>query len=127
MAVQRMYVVMVRDRGLFLVEPLPNEAPGEAIEKCLGLKGGYSAGLAEIDMPEGVDEAWIAWVEGEAPTGAPYFEYRAFDPGLTEEQVNQRLAEAAETALKLYRSHIYREHDRSAAPEADEPPIEWQG
>ena len=127
MTVQPMHVVMVRGRGLFLVKPLPGEGQGEAIEKSLGLKGGYSAGLVQIEMPEGVDEAWIAFVEGEGPTGAPYFEYRAFHPDLTEEQVNQRLEEAGETALKLHRSHIYDEDDRNATPEPDEPPIEWQG
>lgn len=126
MAVRPMHVVMVRGRGLFLVQPLPGEEQGEAIEKSLGLKGGYSAGLVQIDMPEGVDEAWIAWVEGEGPTGAPCFEYRAFHPDLTEAQVHQRLEEAGETAIKLHRSHIYGEADRNA-PEPDEPPVKWQG
>lgn len=127
MPVQPMHVVMVRGRGLFLVKPLPDEPQGEAIEKSLGLKGGYSAGLVEIDLPEGVDEAWIAWVEGEDSTGIPYFDYRAFHPDLTEAEVNERLEEAGETAIKLHRSHIYGEADRNAAPEPDDPPVEWQG
>lgn len=127
MAVQPMYVVMVRARGLFLVQPLEGEGQGEAIERSLGLKGGYSAGLVHIDMPEEVDGAWIAFVEGEGPTGVPSFEYRAFHPDLTEGQVHARLEENGETAIKLNRSHIYREADRGAAPEPEEPPIEWQG
>lgn len=127
MAMQPMHVVMIRGKGLFLVVPLPEESQGEAIEKSLGLKGGYSAGLVEIEMPEGVDEAWIAFVEGENAAGAPYFEYRAFHPDLTEEQVKAKLDEAGETALKLNRTHIYGENDRNAAPEPDEPPIEWHG
>ncbi|MFZ5814048.1 MAG: hypothetical protein ACOY93_01920 [Bacillota bacterium] len=127
MAVQPMYVVLVRDRGLFLVQPLEGESQAEAIEKSLGLKGGYSGGLVELEVPEGVDEAWVAWVEGEGPTGAPYFEYRALHPDLTEEQVNRQLEAAGETAIKLNRSRIYREADRTAAPEPEGPPIEWQG
>ncbi len=122
-----MYVVMIRGRGLVLVEPLPNETQAEAVEKSLGLKGGYSAGLVQIDMPEGVGEAWIALVAGEGPTGATYYDYRAFSPTLTEEQVHEQLTAAGEEAVKLNRSHIFGAGDRNAAPESDDPPVIWKG
>jgi len=126
MAVVPMYVVMIRGQGLALVQPLENESQAEAIEKSLGLKGGYSAGLVHLEMPEGVAEAWIALATGDGPTGAPYYEYRAFPPEWTEEQVQQRLAESGEDAVKLNRSRIYGESDRNAAPQPEAPPIEWR-
>lgn len=125
MAVQPMYVVMIRGRGLFLVEPVEGETQAASIERALGLKSGYSTGLVYMDVPEGVDEAWIAFVEGEGPTGAPYFEYRALHPDLTEEQVNAKLEEAGETAIKLNSSRIYREGDQAPPAEPEEPPVEF--
>lgn len=126
MAIQPMYVVMVRGRGLFLVEPVEGETQAESIERALALKSGYSTGLVYIEVPEGVDEAWVAFAEGEGPTGAPTFEYRALHPDLTEEQAHEQLAQAGETAIKLNRTRIYRQYDRAPAPEEEEPPVEWK-
>lgn len=124
MAIQPMYIVMVRGKGLFLVQPLEGETPAEAIEESLGLRSGYSVGTVQMDLPEGVDEVWVALAEGEGPNGAPYFEYRALHPDLTEEQAQEQLEQAGETVLKLNRSRIYRERDYR--PEPDEPPVEWK-
>lgn len=126
MAVQPMYVVMVRGKGLFLVEPVAAETQAQSIERTLGLKSGYSTGLVQLDLPESVDEAWIAWVEGEGPNGAPYFDYRALHPDLTEEQATAELEQRGETAVKLNRTRIYREGDRTDIAD-DEPPVEWRG
>jgi hypothetical protein len=126
MAVQPMYVVLIRGRGLFLVEPVEGESQAESIERALGLKGGYSTGLVYMEVPQGVDEAWIAFVEAQGPTGAPAYEYRALHPDLTEEQANEQLEQAGETAIKLNRSRIYRQFDQAPAQEEEEPPIEWK-
>jgi hypothetical protein len=108
MALKDMYVVLVRERGLFLVEPRAGLSQAEAIEAALGLRQGYSTGLVRLELPGGADEAWVAWVEGTLPNGQPYFEYRALDPTLSEPEVHSHLEQNGEEILKLHRSHIYR-------------------
>ncbi len=102
-----MYVVLVRDKGLFLVEPVEGKPQGETIEDALELKVGYSTGLVYLDLPRETEKAWVAWVEGENPDGSPYFEYRAFDGALTEEQVLDRLREAGEEPLKMNLTEVH--------------------
>jgi hypothetical protein len=106
-----MYVVLVREKGMFLVEPVPGVSQKDAIECALGLAGGYSAGLIPVDLPEGTDEAWAVWVEGKEPSGRPYFFFRAFDPSLTEAEVEAQLAERGEEPLKLNLTPIHRARD----------------
>lgn len=100
MATRDMYVVMVREKGMFLVEPVPGKTQREVVEDATGLQGGYSAGLVPVDLPEGAVEAWAAWVEGEA-NGRPYFFFRAFDAALSEEEVLAHLKANGEEPLKL--------------------------
>lgn len=100
-----MYVIMVREKGLFVVEPVAGEDTRTTVENALGLKGGYSSGLVALDVPEGSGDIWIAWVEGEA-NGKPYFEYRALDGALSEEEATQRLQDAGEEPLKLNQTTI---------------------
>lgn len=102
-----MYVVLMREKGVLLVEPVAGMSQGETVRSALGVEGGYSAGRVLVDVPEGADEAWAAWVEGEA-NGRPYFLLKAFHADLSEDEVTRLLAEAGETPLKLNRSPIYR-------------------
>lgn len=120
MAERPMYVVLLREKGLFLVEPTEGYTQREAVESALGLGGGYSAGMVYVDVPEGAAEAWAAWVEGEAPNGKPYFMLRAFDASLTEAEVEERLREAGEEAHKLVFGPIHRPGERR--PDVDEEP-----
>lgn len=99
-AVREMYVVMVRERGMLLVEPVPGKSQREAIEDATGLQGGYSAGLVPVDLPERATEAWACWAEGEA-NGQPYFFFRAFPAELSEEAVVAELSAKGEEPLKL--------------------------
>jgi hypothetical protein len=99
---------MVRERGLFLVEPREGMTHKELIEAALGLKGGYSAGLVELEIPDGAGEVWLAWVETQAPNGSPLFEYRALPGAMAEAEVEAALAAAGEEILKLNRSLIHR-------------------
>ncbi len=108
MAAKWVYVVLVREKGLFLVEPVEGMSQGAAVEAALGMKGGYSAGKVSVDLPDGADEAWVAWVEGQGPNDQPYFLFHAFDPTLSEEQVEAILKERGEEPLKLNRSQVYR-------------------
>lgn len=103
-----MYVVLTREKGLFIIEPAAGKTQADTIQEALGLDGGYSGGKVCVDVPEGATESWVAWVEGEGPTGHPYFNFRAFDAALTEDEVTARLAGAGETILKLNRSEVYR-------------------
>lgn len=110
LAATEMYVVLIREKGLFLVEPVPGQAPAATIEAVLGVGGGYSAGLVAVDLAPGATEAWVAWVEGETTTGTPYFEYRTLDGSLSEAEVESTLAAAGESVLRLGRSEIHRLH-----------------
>lgn len=103
-----MYVVLVREKGLFLIEPVEGMSQGAAVEAALGMKGGYSTGKVCVDLPEGAAEAWVAWVEGQGPNEQPYFLFHAFDADLTEEQVEAILKGRGEEPLKLNRSLVYR-------------------
>lgn len=101
MPLQDMYVVLVRGKGLFPILPVPNEKPGQTIEAALGLKGGYSLGMVEADLPEGTTETWVAWVEGTTPAGHPHFEFTCLPAHLSEEEAEAALAEAGKEPLKL--------------------------
>jgi len=112
-----MYVVLIRERGLLLVEPKSGMSQGETVKSALNVDGGYSAGRVEVDIPEGATEGWVAWVEGEGPDGKPYFFYRAFDAALAEADVEAKLAQDNETPLRLNRSEIY--HATDERPDDD--------
>jgi len=107
-AATQMYVVLVREKGLFLVQPIPGQTQAATIEAVLGVGGGYSAGLVAVDLGSGASSAWVAWVEGESAHGTPYFEYRTLDGSLSEDEVQSRLAQAGESVLRLNRSEIHR-------------------
>jgi hypothetical protein len=111
MPVREMYVVLLRERGLLLVEPKSGMSQGETVKSALNVDGGYSAGRVEVDIPDAATEGWVAWVEGEGPDGKPYFFFRAFDAALTEADVEAMLAQTNETPLRLNRSEIYRATD----------------
>jgi hypothetical protein len=111
MPMREMYVVLLRERGLLLVEPKSGLSQGETVKSALNVDGGYSAGRVEVDIPETATEGWVAWVEGEGPNGKPYFFFRAFDSTLSEGEVESVLSEANETALRLNRSEIYHATD----------------
>lgn len=108
MAERQIYVVLTREKGLFLVDPVEGMSQRETVLEAIGMKGGYSVGKVFVDLPPETKEAWAAWVEGEGPNGAPYFMMRAFDGSLTEEQVLERLNEMKETPLKMNRSPVHR-------------------
>lgn len=108
MPLRWVYVVLVREKGLFLVEPAEGLTQAAAVEAALGLKGGYSAGKVSVELAETADEAWVAWVEGATPAGQPYFLFRAFDPALSEEQVEAQIRADGEEVLKLNRSEVHR-------------------
>jgi len=117
-----MYVVLVREKGMFLVEPVPGVSQREAIERALGLGGGYSAGLVPVDLPDEADQAWACWVEGHDPAGRPYYFFRAFPAALSEADVEARLRERDEEAVKINVTPIY--WARNSRPVADEPPAQ---
>jgi hypothetical protein len=119
MTMKPMYVVMFREKGLFVVEPVEGVTQRAAIEAALATKGGYSAGLVDVDIPEGADEVWAAWVEGEGPRG-PYFIYRTLDAALSEAEAEARLKAAGEEPIKLNKSLIYHPSDRRIEPEEPE-------
>lgn len=104
----RMYVVLLREHGLFIVAPVEGKSQKDAIEDTLGFKGGYSAGLVDLEIEPDAQEAWAAWVEGTAPDGKPYFMLRGFDASLSEEAVTAKLKEAGEEPLKLNKTPVYR-------------------
>lgn len=108
MPTEDMYVVLVRDKGLFVIEPVPGETPGETIELALGLKGGYSSGLVEVNIPDGATHAWVAWVESTTPAGLPHFEFTCLDGELTEAEASERLRGAGQEPLRLERTEIIR-------------------
>lgn len=126
MAERPIYVVLLREKGLFLVEPVAGYTQREAVEAALGLGGGYSAGMVYVDVPEGATEAWAAWVEGEGPTGKPYFMLRAFDASLTEAEVEERLRAAGEEAHKLVLGPIHRPDQPRRQDEEEPPAVEFQ-
>jgi len=111
MPMREMYVVLLREQGLRLVEPKSGMSQGETVKSALNVDGGYSAGRVEVDIPEAATDGWVAWVEGEGPNGKPYFFFRAFDSKLSESEVEAILNEANETALRLNRSEIYHASD----------------
>jgi len=117
MPIREMYVVLLRERGLLLVEPKLGLSQGETVKRALNVDGGYSAGRVEVDIPEAATDGWVAWVEGEGPNGKPYFFFRAFDSKLTEAEVEAKLEEVNETVLKMNRSEIYYATDQK--PEDD--------
>jgi hypothetical protein len=125
LALKEMYVVMLREHGLFLAEPVAGEEQRVTIEHALGLRGGYSGGLVELELPESDGEHWVAWVELETPSGRPTFEFRALDGSLTEEDATARLRAAGEEPLKLNRSPVYTiQSPRPVAPPEEEPEAE---
>lgn len=103
-----LHVILTREKGLFVIEPAEGKSQAELVLEALGLGGGYSGGKVYVDVPEGAAEAWVAWVEGAGPNGHPYFNFRAFDSDLSEEEVVARLEARGETPLKLNRSEVYR-------------------
>ena len=120
MALRALYIVMLREKGLFVVEPVAGMAQSAAIVAALHVKGGYSAGLVEVEIPEGASEVWAAWVEGEGARG-PYFMFRTLDGALTIAAAEAQLKAAGEEPLKLNRSPIYHPTER---PESDEPDVQ---
>ncbi|HYF93522.1 MAG TPA: hypothetical protein VD969_15015 [Symbiobacteriaceae bacterium] len=123
MPTREMYVVLVREKGMFLVEPVPGLSQREAIERTLGMGGGYSAGLVPTDVPDGADEAWACWVEGQDAGGRPYFTFRAFPAALTEADVLARLEERSEEPVKMNLTPVYWARRTRSAVEA-EPPVQ---
>jgi hypothetical protein len=121
MALRPMYIVMFREKGLFVLEPVPGMTQSAAIEAALHTQGGYSAGLVEVEIPEGASEVWAAWVEGEGARG-PYFMFRTLDGALTEAEAEAALKASGEEPLKLNRSLIYHPTDRPLAN--DEPAVQ---
>lgn len=121
MALRPMYIVMFREKGLFVVEPVAGMAQSAAVEAALHAKGGYSAGLVEVEIPEGAGEVWVAWVEGEGARGL-YFMFRTLDGALTEADAEAALKAAGEEPLKLNRSAIYHPSERRL--ERDEPDVQ---
>ncbi|HWI63502.1 MAG TPA: hypothetical protein VNT75_16820 [Symbiobacteriaceae bacterium] len=119
MATREMYVVLVREKGMFLVEPVPGVSQREAIERALGLGGGYSAGQVPVDVPDDADEAWACWVQGEDPTGRPYFFFRAFPASLEEAAVEAQLRELNEEPVKMNLTPIH--WARNSRPLETEP------
>lgn len=120
-----MYVIMVREKGMFLVEPVPGLSQREAIERAIGLGGGYSAGLVPVDLPDDAIEAWACWVEGRDPGGRPYFFFRAFPADLSEAEVEARLAEAGEEPVKMNQTPVHWARNSRAAGAAEaEPPAQ---
>jgi hypothetical protein len=111
MAVKEVYVILVREKGLYLVEPVPGQDKKETIEASLGLKSGYSGGLMQLDLPEGDDEFWLAWVETETPDGRPYFDYRTLEGSLTEEEATARLREQGEEPIRLQKTRVRKPTD----------------
>ena len=106
MPVEDMYVVLLREKGLFAVRPVPGQASGATIEAALGVKGGYSTGLIEVNLPAGATQAWVAWVEDRTAGGVPHFEFRCFDPSLTAEEVEATIRESGQETLRINRSEI---------------------
>lgn len=106
MPFKQVYIVMVRDKGLYLVEPVEGQEKSATIEAALGIRSGYSAGLMSFEFPEGSGEVWVAWVELEAPNGRPYFDYRVLDGALSEEEATAQLREVGEEPLKLYQTRL---------------------
>jgi hypothetical protein len=104
---REMFVVMTREKGMFLVEPREGMNQRDTIEAALGFGGGYSAGKVWVDLPEDATEAWAAWVTGDDAQGRPYYSMRSFDPTLPQEEVERQIAEAGEEWVKLNRSPIY--------------------
>lgn len=120
-----MYVVLVREKGMFLVEPVPGISQREAIERALGMGGGYSAGMVPVDLPADADEAWACWVEGQDPAGRPYFFFRAFPAALTEAEVEARLKEKGEEPVKMNLTPIHwARNSLPVAPAEEEPPAQ---
>jgi hypothetical protein len=115
-ATRDMYVVMVREKGMFLVEPVPGRSQRETVEEATGVQGGYSAGLVPVELPEGATEAWACWVEGEA-NGQPYFFFKAFASSLSEDEVTAQLREAGEEPLKMNLTPIHYAPPPGAPPE----------
>lgn len=122
MTVRAVYVVLLREHGLFLAEPTEGEGQRTTMERVLGLKGGYSGGLVELDLPEGAEEYWVAWVELEGPGDRPLFEYRALDGRLTEAEAQARLHAAGEEPLKMNRSPLYSAANPRPVPIPEEEP-----
>lgn len=106
------YVVMVREKGLYLVEPVPGQEKSATIEAALGIRSGYSAGQMCFEFPEKSAEVWLAWVELQTATGRPYFDYRVLDGSLTEEEAIAELQAANEEPLKLHHTRLLRPGDR---------------
>jgi hypothetical protein len=107
MPTQDMYVVMAREHGMFVVEPVPGMSQREAIEHATGLGGGYTAGLQQVELPANVNEVWMAWVETKLPNGRLSFDFRTFPPDLTAEKVEEICRAAAEEPLKVHLSQIH--------------------
>lgn len=108
MAERQIYVVLTRDKGLFLVEPHEEMNQRDTIEAALGFGGGYSAGKVFCSLPVDATEAWAAWVTGEDKQGRPYYMLRAFPATLPQEEVEQQLAAQGEEWVKLNQGPIYR-------------------
>lgn len=122
-----MYVVMLREQGMFLVEPVPGVSQREAIERALGFGGGYSAGRVAVELPEDANEAWACWVEGKDPAGRPYFTFRAFPAEMTEAQVEAQLQADGEEPVKMNLTPVHwARNSRERAADAEPEPQEFR-
>lgn len=122
-----MYVVMLREQGMFLVEPVEGISQREAIERALGFGGGYSAGRVAVELPADADEAWACWVEGRDPAGRPYFSFRAFPADMAEAEVEARLQAEGEEPVKMSLTTVHwARNSRPRAVEAEPPAQEFR-
>lgn len=112
MPLKEAYVVMVREKGIYLVEPVPKQEKSATIQAALGIRSGYSAGLMSFAFPEHSDDVWTAWVELETPSGRPYFDYRVLDGALSEDEAIAQLRAAGEEPLKLFHTRLLHPGDR---------------
>lgn len=119
-----MYVVMLREQGMFLVEPVEGVSQREAIERALGFGGGYSAGRVAVELPADANEAWACWVEGKDPAGKPYFTFRAFPAELAEAEVEAQLQAYGEEPVKMNLTEVH--WARNSRPRAVEGEPEAQ-
>jgi hypothetical protein len=119
-----MYVVMLREQGMFLVEPVEGVSQREAIERALGFGGGYSAGRVAVELPADADEAWACWVEGKDAAGRPYFTFRAFPAALTEAEVEAELQALDEEPVKMNLTPVHWARNSRPRVVEEEPPAQ---
>ncbi|MDF2628393.1 MAG: hypothetical protein K0R39_2224 [Symbiobacteriaceae bacterium] len=122
-----MYVVMLREQGMFLVEPVAGVSQREAIERALGFGGGYSAGRVAVELAADADQAWACWVEGKDALGKPYFMFRAFPAELAEAEVEAQLQALGEEPVKMNLTRVHWARDsRERLGEGEPEPQEFR-